>query len=241
MEHGLAGAVQPDVVAVGLDPVDTVDGHQHRTIVEMHENPREVLPGGDALEHVVHRHGARHAVRRVVACPGQGLREAVGRHRLEQIVQRAHLEGPQGMLVVSGHEDHLGHRVGPHGFDDIESGTVRHLDIMQHEIGVERTNGRDRSRAIVGLAGHGDPGFGLQHAAQPRPGWRFIVHQQHAELSHRARPLAWGRSCARETRRRGCRRRSGARRGTAAPGDPPWPATPRPIPTHHPSPLAHHR
>ena len=64
---------------------------------------------------------------------------------LQQVIDGADLEGPQRILVISGHENSARHALGTNGFEDSKAVQPRHLDIKKKEmrlVALYRRHGR---------------------------------------------------------------------------------------------------
>ena len=64
----------------------------------------------------------------------QRLAEPLAVERLQQVVERAHLERPQRVLIVRGDEDHERHALAADRLDHLEPVHLRHLDVEEHQI-----------------------------------------------------------------------------------------------------------
>ncbi len=166
---------------------------------------REVLELGLEVEHLGQRHplGAaavldqqhllRHVGQRAAPLLQRALRllqrllQALGPHRLGQVVDRLELEGRHGMGRMGGDEHHR-RRAGAlaqaaRQLDAVDAG---HVDVEQHQVEVGREQLRLGVGAVGGLGHHLGPrrvALGQQRA-QPRPGQRFVVDDQGAQKIH---------------------------------------------------------
>ena len=73
--------------------------------------------------------------------PGERFLEALDVEGFQQVIQRVDLEGPEGVAIVSRHEDDRGHldlRVGflkrAKCLDYLEAAELRHLDVEKDEV-----------------------------------------------------------------------------------------------------------
>jgi hypothetical protein len=111
----------------------------------------------------------------------QRLGEALVVERLDQIVDRRHLERFQGELIEGGDED--GHRHRRHADlpDDLETVQPRHLYVEEDQLGGQAADGLHRFRAAPGRGHHGDIRLLGQKIGDPLPGQRLIVGDDHAK------------------------------------------------------------
>src|SRR5258705_8305107 len=144
----------------GIDDVVGLDQEKSFTNFHSHLVPPDLTPGHhlyDAFELIVQRGGPRGAIR-AQAPPGplEGLFQAPGVDRLQQVIDRVHLEGFDGVLVKSRHkyecrrliialEQAPGH---------LEAGETGHLDVEEYEIGLVPLHGRDRLESVARLGDH---------------------------------------------------------------------------------------
>src|SRR5687767_2164571 len=141
-EKSAVVGVQADVVAAGLHEPDRVAFHHPRHAGDLHRDPGRVLPVGGRPPG-----GGRE--------PADGVGQAIGADRLEQVVDRLQLEGLDGVLLEGGDEDD-GRRRGEAGqhpgqLQPVEAG---HADVEEHgrEAAVAQTPQR------LGGIGGGDDG-----------------------------------------------------------------------------------
>ena len=66
---------------------------------------------------------------------GEGLAEALAVERLEQVVDRVHVERAQRVAVVGGDEDDERHLVGADRVDHVEAVGAGHLHVEEHQVG----------------------------------------------------------------------------------------------------------
>ena len=107
---------------------------------------------------------------RAQALAGQRHPLRVRRRRLQQIIDRAVLEGADGVLVVGSDEDHMrlaGQRLGR--LDAVHPG---HADVEKDDIGLQALHHRDCLAAVAGLAHNHEFGPGLLQA-----GNNLVAHQ----------------------------------------------------------------
>ena len=108
--------------------------------------------------------------------------ESLGAERLQQVIERVNLEGPQGVLVVSRHEDHGRHPVRPERIRQLEPGHARHLDVEEEQIRRGVAEGRDGLRAIRVFAHHLDVLLLAEERQDARPRHRLIVDDDRADF-----------------------------------------------------------
>src|SRR5579859_7674253 len=105
----VAAAVYFDVIAGGLHPVDVLGPQKEDAASRLHDEAVGVMTL--LLQRFQERQDAlveRRRRRATQLRPGAIERRLEARlvERLEQKVQRMHLEGAEGMAIVGGHEDH---------------------------------------------------------------------------------------------------------------------------------------
>ena len=120
------------------------------------------------------------------------LPKAVAAERLQQVVERVHLERAERVLVVGGDEDDRRHLLGTDGLDDAEAVDTGHLHVEEHQVGHLVLNRRDGLRAVAALAHHFDVVLLLQQRQHALARDRLVVDDQgsdpaHATLSIRSR------------------------------------------------------
>src|SRR2546423_1229188 len=79
------------------------------------------------------------------------LVESLVRERLEQVVERADLEGPQRVAVPRGDENQDGRALKVYRFQNLETVLVRHLHVEQDEVGRETFDALDRRATVAAL------------------------------------------------------------------------------------------
>ena len=96
---------------------------------------------------------ARFLLLDVVPRAAERLAEAIAVERLQQIVERAHLERPERVLVVSRDEDdHAASSRRRSPLNDLEAVGAGHLDVEEDEIGLKLLDGGDGFEAVAALA-----------------------------------------------------------------------------------------
>jgi hypothetical protein len=111
--------------------------------------------------------------------------EALVAERLEQVVERPRVEGPQRVLVEGGDEDdhrHAGDADLAHHREAVHLG---HLHVEQHEVGRVRADRRDGLASVRALAHQRDVGIVVQQPAHPRAGQRLVVDDERAHGDRR--------------------------------------------------------
>jgi hypothetical protein len=108
-------------------------------------------------------------------------RQALGRHRLEHVVDRLVFEGRHRVLVVGGHEHHA--RAAFDALGHLQAGEAGHLDVEEGQIGFERRDALGRFDAVRGHVhdlefGPGRAELGRQLAREVR----LVVGEQGARL-----------------------------------------------------------
>ena len=97
---------------------------------------------------------------------------------LEQVVERRHLEGAQGVCIIGGDEDDRRPPV-TGAAQQLEGVAAGHLHVQEHQLGLAEQ--RQRVAPVAGLADQPDLGIAGEQAAQHRPRQRLIVDDQHAD------------------------------------------------------------
>ena len=101
----------------------------------------------------------------LLACALQRLAEALAIERLEDVVERADLEGLERVLIVGGHEDDEWHPLAADGLDHVEAVHLRHLHVEEDQIGRVVLNRGDGLFAVAALADHLDVLFAASSVA----------------------------------------------------------------------------
>lgn len=129
---------------------------------------------------------------------GEHLGEALVIERLEQVVERVHLEGLEGIGVVRGDEDDGGGEGGAHLAQHLEAVHARHLHVQEEHVHRVLAQGLHRLGAAGALAHHLDFGVRREQRQEPLPGDALVVHHQHAHGGgHLPRHHAEARAAAR--------------------------------------------
>ena len=184
-----ARMVHDDVLLLGLQVAHVVDGDQSQ---------------GPADPCAQVRAGAG-----IGACPGlaattgnegphplQRGGQALGAHRLHQVIDRLGIEGGQGVRIVRRAEHHRGAGLaGRHVARGFESIDARHGDVQQDQVGSPFQAGMHRLAPIHGLSHDLHAGLGREQRAQPLARQRLVVGDQHPHRfsPHRAAPGGHGR------------------------------------------------
>ena len=120
------------VVVLGLHEVDRVGGITC-TRAPSRTNTRVTgTPGGTCRAQRAPRRAAARRLAQSLACTGSGSGEPLGIERLQQVVDRVHLEGTQRVLVVGGREHDCD--VTPYQFDDLEAVQLGHLHVEEQHV-----------------------------------------------------------------------------------------------------------
>ena len=99
-------------------------------------------------------------------------------HRLQQVVDRVHLERLDGVLIVRRDEDDVRRRVRlEHPPRDLEAGQPRHLDVEEHDVRLQAVDGRQRLDAVAGLADDLDAADLAEQVAQLVARELLVVHE----------------------------------------------------------------
>ena len=184
----LLAEVQPHVVAGRLDPVDLVGAQEEDAAAGLHDQAIELRRLGldvvDEREQAAAEIAGAAALERLARVL-QRLAEALLAERLQQVVERVHLEGAQRVLVVGGDEDHRRH---PLGADRPGS---RSKPSMPGICTSRKTRSGEccwialtRLRAVAALADDLDVVFLLQQRQHALARHRLVVHDQGSDLVH---------------------------------------------------------
>ena len=135
--------VQPHVVTVGLDGVNCIHRQDISPPATAHDDSSEVgvLRLASArrfqerenavtmrleIAHIASFDGARH-----------DLRQAIRLYRLENVVERRHLERLDGVRIIRGNEGHVRDLVRAHVTKKVDTGHAGHLDVEKYKVGTE--------------------------------------------------------------------------------------------------------
>ena len=135
--------------------------------------------------------------------------------RLQQVVDRVDLERLDRVLIVGGDEDDVRRRLRvDHAPRHLETGQPRHLDVEEHDVGLQSLDRAQRLDAVAGLPDHLDAADLAEQIAQLVPRELLVVDQDApANPSLRRHPLGQPESPeSRRWRRYPGRARSSARR-----------------------------
>jgi hypothetical protein len=114
--------------------------------------------------------------------PFDSLRQTLSAHWLQQVIDRAGLEGLKRVLVISGDNyDYRNVSAAPEISDYIEPAHGGHLKIQQHKIGMVGGYFFQSGGAIVRLSDDLDAVQRIESLAQYLPRNRFIVHNQRSQ------------------------------------------------------------
>ena len=105
--------------------------------------------------------------------------------RLQQVVERVHVEGAQGVVIEGGHEDDQRHARRADGFDDLESARAGHLYVEKDQVRFQASDGVDRVGAGGALGHQFQPVFGREERAQPLAGQRLVIGDEDTHLAVR--------------------------------------------------------
>src|SRR5579872_615364 len=102
-------------------------------------------------------------------------REALLVERLEQIIERMHLEGLHRVTVVSGHKNNHRHAPSANGLEYAETIQFRHLHIEKNQIRFAFFNGRDGSPPVGALSNHLDLRIAGEQTADSLAAQRLVI------------------------------------------------------------------
>src|SRR5579885_1204652 len=104
--------------------------------------------------------------------------------RLQQVIQRVHLEGFERIFVVGGDEDDGGHQLGADLGYHVEARHLRHLHVEKNQIRLMFGNRLDRLLPVGALADDGDVGITLKQHPHPVARQRLVVNYQRPDFFH---------------------------------------------------------
>ena len=123
--------------------------------------------------------------------------EARGVHGLQEVIDRADVEGREGVLGVRGAEDHVRSRLGEEA-NRLQPGEARHLDVEQEHVNRLLAQGLGHGVAAVALTDDDRVVDPAEQAAQAAARELFVIDDQDTERRHRggsgSRRSTWVRS-----------------------------------------------
>ena len=186
LEFGQALVLQPrlatradaHVIVLRLDDVD-IKGCHHvhlRAVADQHPFERPAA-GGGLPQHGVHgrRRGGSGACARV----RQRDVEPLLAERLEQVIDRVHLERLDGVLLEGGDEDDSRGQCRARQFQHFKPVQLRHLDVEEHQVGPQFGDRLDRFEAVGAFADNVDVGMKAEVFAQYPARKLFVVDDDH--------------------------------------------------------------
>ena len=182
-EVPLGTDVQLDVVAGRFNPVDLVRAHEKDASAGFDDEPLETLRGRlqilNELEQASLEISVRAPLELLTGSP-ERLREPISIERLEQVVERVHVERAQRVVVERRHEDDERHPLRPDGLDDLETVGAGHLHVEKDQVWLKPPDRVDRVSAVRALGDDFEPVFAGQQRPQPLARQRFVLRDQHA-------------------------------------------------------------
>jgi hypothetical protein len=175
--HLPAGA-QLHVVAEGLDIFDVGHGDAQETLVVLHEKTAEV-------RRALRGHGRAGAGVEDARGAGRGPAAAKGIGRLEDVVDRRHVECVDRVPLVRGDEDHQRPSRGLGLPRQLQAARSGHLDVEEHHVGIVRGNRLTRFPRVPADGDDLHSCIGAQHFLQMGSRQRFVVDDNgaHARTS----------------------------------------------------------
>src|SRR5581483_169155 len=116
--------------------------------------------------------------------PFERLEKTPAVNRLEQIIERLHLESPQRVFVISGDENDLRHPPRADGLDHPEPVEPGHLNVEKHQVGGLAQDGRHGLAPAPAFANHFNIRLALKPAVNPLARQLFIINNQYSNLFH---------------------------------------------------------
>ena len=117
--------------------------------------------------------------------PPYGLREPLGAHGLEHVVDRAQVEGLDGVRLVGGDEDDRRRRPEPaEHVGELEPGEARHLHVEEDAVDVALAQHAQPLGGRVAGDDRGHPRVAGEQVLQLVEGRPLVVDDQHAEAVH---------------------------------------------------------
>src|SRR5262245_9503744 len=108
--------------------------------------------------------------------PRHGAREPLRIDGLDQVVERAHLEGPEREFVIGRREDHERHRVERR--EEIEARLARHLHVEEEELRLQILERLPGGPGVRGLADDLDLGILAEETAELVSREALVVHDE---------------------------------------------------------------
>jgi len=125
----------------------------------------------------LHRRGPCMMVARAL----EGALEALRRHRLEQVVERVHLERADRVLVEGRDEDDRRHPRRPARVDHREPVHPRHLHVEEEQVDVLALEHRERLRPVAALRHELGVRLRADEALEAAPRERLVVGDRDAD------------------------------------------------------------
>ena len=150
------------VLVLGVKVEHLVDRYEAHRRAERSLDPLQLAAGLARLELGEHGREVGRWPLQARLEPLDDLGHALGRRRLEDVVDGALIEGGHRVLIVGGHEHDVtgaGHFVG-----DLEARFHRHADVEKRDIRLQLALQREGLLAILRLGDHGELGPGLGEA-----------------------------------------------------------------------------
>ena len=193
--------VQPDVITIGLDPINVAHFHEKHPPVMLHENATgkrrgctrcswwsgisvsvrcrtigDTTRGGQQFPQTI----CCAALIHLGACSLKGRTKAIGVDRFQHIIHRMYVKRPQRVFIVRGHKQNERHGSVTQFTQYAKAIQFWHLHIEAHNVRLQLGNTLHRFATSGCLANHFDIGFGLQEASNALSRQRFIIDNQHA-------------------------------------------------------------
>ncbi len=105
--------------------------------------------------------------------------------RLEQVIERFHLERLDCIFVVSRHENHRGRCIAAEALQNVEAIASRHLHVEEEKARFALPHSLDRLRARAALAHNRDLGIARKQRRNVRARQRLVIHDQSCESKSR--------------------------------------------------------
>ena len=106
------------------------------------------------------------------------LTQSIGIDRLEDVIERVHLERSDGVPIVGRDENHQRHRIDADLLYDFERARPTELDVEEHDVGLSIANGRHGLPAATALSDACHARELRELPAKPTAGDRLVIDNE---------------------------------------------------------------
>src|ERR1051326_22251 len=189
-----APRVEIEVIALRLNPVDIAHPDDRNLLERPDRDDLTVTPGtGNFVQQLSDLFAQE------LSCGGIFCRDrlphAIERRRkpfridrLEKIIERPHIEGPDRELIISGDEHNRRKFLPVEVRQDVEAVQLGPLDIEKDQVGAFQVDLFDGFKPVGAFAGDLDILFARKEFADALPAQRLVVDDQCADPTHRGHP-----------------------------------------------------